>query len=224
MDEERGTVVQTSDQVLPPTVETGNLASEQQVGAGQAAWAHDLGEGIAMDGGDQSTGDARFERAPDGLDLGEFWHGGSMIEHGGGRGVERGREQTMTGTSQSTVADEVGRFDPDCVFCRIVRGDFGTTFLAESEHGVAFADISPQAPVHVLIVPRDHVADLSAVTIADEPLLGELLGLARRVAHERGLDERGYRVLTNVGPDAGQSVFHLHLHVLGGRPLGVGLG
>ncbi len=114
-------------------------------------------------------------------------------------------------------------FDPDCVFCRIVRGDFGTTFVAETANAVAFADLSPQAPTHVLVVPRRHLPDLPAASGA-EALLGELLGLAGRVASEAGLDERGYRVLTNTGPDAGQSVFHLHFHVLGGRPMGLGLG
>ncbi len=123
-----------------------------------------------------------------------------------------------TATDRNTGIESA--FDPDCVFCRIVRGDFGTTFVAESPHAVAFADLAPQAPTHILVVPRRHIADLS-VTSGSEALLGELLGLARQVAHEAGLDERGYRVLTNTGPDAGQSVFHLHFHVVGGRPLGV---
>ena len=127
--------------------------------------------------------------------------------------------------SETTPANQtVAGFDPNCVFCRLIRGDFETPFLAESPRCVAFADNAPQTPVHALVVPRVHVADLSATTPEEEPLLGELLGLARRVAHEQGLDERGYRVLTNVGPEAGQSVFHLHLHVLGGRKLGIGLG
>lgn len=127
---------------------------------------------------------------------------------------------------EQTIGDRerLAGFDPDCVFCRIVRGDSETAFLAESVNGVAFADIAPQTPFHVLVVPRQHLTDLSATSQADDALLGELLGLARRVGHEQGLDERGYRVLTNVGPDAGQSVFHLHLHVLGGRELGAGLG
>lgn len=119
---------------------------------------------------------------------------------------------------------DAGSADEPCVFCRIVRGDFGTTFLAESAGAVAFADVAPQAPVHVLVVPRRHVPDLAATSPDDDALLGELLALARRVAHEQGLDDRGYRVLTNTGSDAGQSVFHLHFHVLGGRELGTGLG
>lgn len=114
-------------------------------------------------------------------------------------------------------------FDPDCVFCRIVRGDFGTTFIAESPRALAFNDVAPQTPTHVLVVPRAHVEGLSAVPHGQEDLLGELLGLARDVAVRAGLAESGFRVLTNQGPDAGQSVFHLHLHVLGGRTMGIGL-
>ena len=127
----------------------------------------------------------------------------------------------MVATDMGDDSGPASTFDADCVFCRIVRGDFGTTFVAESPNAVAFADLAPQAPSHVLVVPRRHIPDLTAAD--NEDLLGELLGLARRVAYEAGLDERGYRVLTNTGPDAGQSVFHLHFHVLGGRPLGVGL-
>ena len=125
----------------------------------------------------------------------------------------------MTDETDQTGADPVG----DCVFCRIVRGDFGTPFVAESARAVAFADVAPQAPTHVLVIPREHVADLTSVPAGDEDLLGELLGLARHVARQAGLERTGFRVLTNQGPDAGQSVFHLHLHVLGGRAMGTGL-
>ena len=111
-----------------------------------------------------------------------------------------------------------------CVFCRIVRGDFGTEFVAESEQAVAFRDLHPQAPTHVLVVPRRHVSALRELTPSDAPLAAELLLLAAEVARREGLmDGGGYRVLINDGPDAGQTVFHLHLHVLGGRPLSVGL-
>ena len=110
----------------------------------------------------------------------------------------------------------------DCVFCRIVRGDFGTPFIAESPGAVVFADNAPQAPTHLLIVPRRHIGSLADTTEADNDLLADLMSLARTVAHDAGLDDTGYRVLTNVGRDAGQSVQHLHLHVLGGRQLGIG--
>jgi histidine triad (HIT) family protein len=116
-----------------------------------------------------------------------------------------------------------GGFDPDCVFCRIVRGDFETPFVGQTHRAVAFADLHPQAPVHLLVVPRHHVASIARTDEDDRDLLGEMIGLARDIAKSSGIEESGYRVLTNVGPDAGQSVFHLHLHVLGGAPLGVAL-
>ena len=107
-----------------------------------------------------------------------------------------------------------------CIFCRIVRGDFGTEFVAENDHGVAFRDLNPQAPTHVLVVPRRHVAALRDLGSADTPLVGELLVLANTVAQHEGLHGGGFRVIVNDGADAGQTIFHLHLHILGGRPLG----
>ncbi len=109
--------------------------------------------------------------------------------------------------------------DPDCVFCRIVAGEFGTEFVAESAGAVAFRDLSPQAPTHVLVVPRRHVSALRDLGSEDGAFAGELLLLARQVAAQEGLLDGGYRVTINDGPDAGQTVFHLHLHVLGGRVL-----
>ncbi len=107
----------------------------------------------------------------------------------------------------------------DCVFCRIVRGEFGTSFVAESEQAVAFRDLHPQAPTHVLVVPRRHLPALRDLGPNEAELAADLLRLAVEVARREGLMEGGYRVLTNDGPDAGQTVFHLHLHVLGGRPI-----
>jgi histidine triad (HIT) family protein len=112
----------------------------------------------------------------------------------------------------------------DCIFCRIVRGDFGTEFVAENEVGVAFRDLHPQAPSHLLVVPRLHVGALRDLGDGDAALVGELLLLCSRVAAQEGLLGGGYRVLTNDGPDAGQTIFHLHFHVLGGRPLGALVG
>lgn len=109
--------------------------------------------------------------------------------------------------------------DPDCLFCKIAAGELGTPFLVETDDVVAFADIAPQAPTHVLVIPKRHLAGAAALTPADAPLLSELFAVANRIARERGIDRSGYRILTNVGPDAGQTVHHLHLHVLGGRPL-----
>jgi histidine triad (HIT) family protein len=113
--------------------------------------------------------------------------------------------------------------DPDCIFCKIARGEFGTEFVAESETAVAFRDIHPQAPTHVLIIPRRHLASLNDLSAADGNLAAELLTLAARVARQEGIVESGYRVLSNNGPDSGQTVLHLHFHVLGGRKLNTGL-
>jgi histidine triad (HIT) family protein len=112
----------------------------------------------------------------------------------------------------------------DCIFCQIAHGDFGTEFVAESETVVAFRDLHPQAPTHVLVIPRRHIASLNELGADDLTLAGELLAVAAKVAAIDGIAESGYRVLTNTGPDSGQSVFHLHLHVLGGRSLGLGIG
>ena len=108
---------------------------------------------------------------------------------------------------------------PDCLFCRIVAGEVPATLVAEDERTIAFRDISPQAPTHVLVVPREHHADLAACADTDPGLLADVLRAAVAVARAEGLDG-GYRVLTNTGADGGQSVHHLHLHVLGGRGLG----
>ena len=112
----------------------------------------------------------------------------------------------------------------DCIFCRIARGELGTEFVAESEHNVAFHDLHPQAPVHVLVVPRRHFAALRDVASSDSHVTADALSLASRVAAEHGLYDGGYRVITNDGPDAGQTVPHLHFHVLGGATLQAGLG
>lgn len=105
-----------------------------------------------------------------------------------------------------------------CLFCRIASGEIPATIIAQNATCLAFRDIAPQAPVHVLVIPRIHAASLS-----DEvslPVLADLLALARDVAQQEGIAESGYRVVTNTGADGGQSVAHLHLHVLGGRALG----
>ncbi len=112
----------------------------------------------------------------------------------------------------------------DCIFCRIVRSELGTKFIAESEHNVAFHDLHPQAPVHVLIVPRQHFGALRDIGPSDWLVTADALALASRIAAEHGLFDGGYRVITNDGPDAGQTVPHLHFHVLGGTTLQAGLG
>jgi len=108
----------------------------------------------------------------------------------------------------------------DCLFCKIVAGKIPVEFIYEDEHAVAFRDINPQSPVHALVIPRAHVESLSdAAAQQDTSVLGHLMHAAARVAGEQGLSEQGYRTVINTGAGAGQSVFHLHVHVLGGRPL-----
>jgi histidine triad (HIT) family protein len=105
-----------------------------------------------------------------------------------------------------------------CLFCRIVRGEIPAKLVAENEHCVAFRDINPQAPTHVLVVPREHVASLNEAT--DPAVVGRLALFAAEIARREGIAERGYRTVFNTNADAGQTVFHLHLHLLGGRHLG----
>jgi histidine triad (HIT) family protein len=109
----------------------------------------------------------------------------------------------------------------DCLFCRIVAGDVPSEIVYETPNTVAFKDITPAAPLHVLVVPRRHIVDASTVTDEDGPVLAEMLQAARAVADAAGLatPDRGYRLVFNIGPDALMSIPHLHLHVLGGEPL-----
>lgn len=106
----------------------------------------------------------------------------------------------------------------DCLFCRIVDGAIPATIVARNDHALAFRDIDPKAPTHVLVIPAQHVASLAEAT--DAAQLGALLSLAAEVARLEGVAESGYRVVANTGSDGGQSVSHLHLHVLGGRAMG----
>jgi histidine triad (HIT) family protein len=107
----------------------------------------------------------------------------------------------------------------DCLFCRIASGEVPTTLLHADELVLAFPDISPQAPTHILLIPRRHVVSAAELSDDDGPMLGRLFGVASRLAADAGVDDSGYRLVTNAGPDAGQSVGHLHLHLLGGRRL-----
>ncbi len=110
----------------------------------------------------------------------------------------------------------------ECLFCRVVSGELPSVRVAESDHALAFRDIAPVAPVHVLVVPKEHVVSAHELTVDQAHLVGECVLLAQRVATVEGIDhpDRGYRLVWNVGPDANMSVGHLHLHVLGGRPMG----
>jgi histidine triad (HIT) family protein len=105
----------------------------------------------------------------------------------------------------------------DCLFCRIVAGEIPSSKVDETDRFLAFRDINPQAPTHVLAIPKQHVASLNEA--GDAPLLGELLLFARDIARAEGLADEGYRVVVNTNAGAGQTVFHIHAHLLGGRPL-----
>ncbi len=113
----------------------------------------------------------------------------------------------------------------DCLFCRMVAGEIPADVVHQTDRVLAFRDINPQAPTHVLVIPKEHHRNIGALVAADLGLLGEVVSGAHAVAVQEGLvtdggDQPGYRVVTNTGPQAGQSVDHLHLHVLGGRRLG----
>jgi histidine triad (HIT) family protein len=110
--------------------------------------------------------------------------------------------------------------EQNCLFCQIVAGEIPADIVHQDEHSIALRDINPQAPTHILIIPREHLESLDEASRQDEAMLGHLLRVAARVANEQGLTESGYRTVVNTGAGAGQSVFHLHLHVLGGRTLG----
>ena len=104
-----------------------------------------------------------------------------------------------------------------CIFCRVAAGEVPATVVKKGDGMLAFKDLNPQAPTHLLIIPTTHVGSLNDAK--DSRMLGQLLGFAREVAQETGIATRGYRVVLNTNPDGGQTVFHLHLHVLGGRPM-----
>jgi Diadenosine tetraphosphate (Ap4A) hydrolase and other HIT family hydrolases len=106
-----------------------------------------------------------------------------------------------------------------CLFCRIVAGEIPAKVVHEDDEVLAFRDISPQAPVHILLIPKRHIASVGDATVEDAPILGTLLLVAKKIAENEGIAS-GYRLVTNRGAEAGQSVFHLHVHLLGGRPMG----
>jgi len=109
--------------------------------------------------------------------------------------------------------------EPACLFCRIIRKDLPATLLYEDDTVLAFRDIAPKAPVHVLIIPKRHVDGLQALQNEDGELLARLFTCVRRLAEETGIARSGYRTVINTGPDGGQTVFHLHLHLMGGRQM-----
>lgn len=107
----------------------------------------------------------------------------------------------------------------DCLFCKISAGEMGTDFLYQDQKVVVFEDINPQAPVHLLIVPKTHISDLNHLDKTDNQLIGHIHQIAKKMAAEKGIAEQGYRLVNNCGEDGGQTVEHIHFHLLGGRQL-----
>jgi histidine triad (HIT) family protein len=107
----------------------------------------------------------------------------------------------------------------DCLFCKIVAGEIPSTVVLDRGGVFAFRDVNPQAPTHILLIPKEHVRDVTTLDGSSGPLLAELVAAANELARSEGIVESGYRLVANVGPDAGQTVFHLHVHLLGGRPM-----
>lgn len=108
----------------------------------------------------------------------------------------------------------------NCLFCKIIAGQIPSNKVYSDEQMVAIRDINPAAPQHILVVPRKHIADIAQATVEDQSLLGDLLLQAAVIAKTEGLDKSGFRVVINTGKDAGQTIFHIHVHVLGGKQLG----
>jgi histidine triad (HIT) family protein len=109
--------------------------------------------------------------------------------------------------------------EQDCLFCKILNGDIPADIIYESDSAIAFRDISPQAPTHVLVIPRKHVATINDLNEEDQEIIGSLYLAAKDIARAEGISDEGYRAVMNCNEGAGQSVFHIHLHVLGGRAL-----
>lgn len=112
----------------------------------------------------------------------------------------------------------------DCLFCKIINGEIPSTKVYEDETVYAFKDINPMAPVHVLIIPKQHLSSINDVTAENSAVISHIYEVAAQLAKELGISESGYRVVSNCGADAGQTVFHLHFHLLGGKKLNVEMG
>ena len=108
----------------------------------------------------------------------------------------------------------------DCIFCRIINGEIQSDILYQDEEVIAIRDINPQAPTHLLVLPKSNIASLAQLGADQKPLLGHLVHVANELAKKEGVSDKGYRLVINSGAEAGQEVPHLHLHLLGGRPLG----
>ena len=118
------------------------------------------------------------------------------------------------------MSDAISEAIPNCLFCKIVVGEIPADIVYESDTAIAFRDIYPQAPTHVLIIPRKHIATINDIEVHDNAVVGSLYSAARDIANAEGFADDGYRVVMNCNEAAGQTVFHIHLHLLGGRALG----
>lgn len=105
----------------------------------------------------------------------------------------------------------------ECIFCRILAGQAPAKILYQDEQATAFRDIHPVAPTHLLVIPNQHIVSVNDLSEDHETLIGHLFTVARQLAHQEGIDQEGYRLIVNTGPNAGQAVFHLHLHLIGGQ-------
>ncbi len=107
----------------------------------------------------------------------------------------------------------------DCIFCKIAQKEIPSTIVYEDEDVIAFNDLNPEAPVHVLVIPKKHIESLNTATAEDQQLLGKIMLAIQKIAAEQGIAENGYRVVTNCGVQGGQTVMHLHFHLMGGREM-----
>lgn len=112
----------------------------------------------------------------------------------------------------------------NCLFCKIIKGEIPSTKVYEDDEILAFRDIEPMAPVHVLIIPKKHISSLADLKPEDEDLIGKIYGVINKIAKQENISESGFRVVTNSGEDGGQTVKHLHFHLIGGKKLGINLG
>jgi histidine triad (HIT) family protein len=107
----------------------------------------------------------------------------------------------------------------DCIFCKIIEKKIPSKIVYEDDIALAFEDINPQAPVHTLVIPKKHIATVLDLKEEDSPLMGHLVKVADKIAREKGIAERGFRLVINCNPESGQEVYHIHLHLVGGRPM-----
>lgn len=108
----------------------------------------------------------------------------------------------------------------DCIFCKIIKGEIPSEKVYEDEEVLAFKDIQPAAPIHVLIIPKKHITNLMEVSNEDSELMGRIVEAIQKIAKQLGIEEKGFRIISNCGPDSGQEVMHLHFHLLAGRTMG----